>query len=238
MKNIFAQKLYNKFINNIDKLSIDGEYLCSANPVNNIYRQHYQDKYNVYIFCANMVTDEIVSFINDNLDHNIQFCFYHNKPNKYIYKLFEKHTHFIDEPNYTDFGIMIPKNIINGDLYLYENKVQSEKEDIIPIFLENYDSLPDYILNQLYPNTKKRILMFNHKNIKHDQNLGFLSEKDRRDILQRAKYYACDNEYYVIEAKLSGCQILDINNLDNIIDNIQHDTNYITYKNFIVETIK
>lgn len=183
-----------------------------------------------------MITDEIISFINDNTNNGIQFIFYHNKPNKYIYKLFYNHKHIIDEDNYTDFGHIIPKSIVNADLY--ENMGLHTKEDIIPIFLENYASLPDYITEQLYPNTKKRILMFNNKNIKNDQNIGFLSETDRRDILQRAKYYACDNEYYLIEAQLSGCEILDIRNLENKIDISQLDTNYVTYKNFIAEIIR
>lgn len=236
MKNIFAQKLYNKFINNIDQLGINAEYSCSVGAVNDIYKQYYKNKYNVYIFCANMITDEIISFINDNMDNDILFIFYHNKPNKYIYKLFNKHKHIIDEDNYTDFGQVIPKNIINADLY--ENTGLQTKEDIIPIFLENYASLPDYIADQLYPNTKKRILMFNNKNIKNDQNIGFLSETDRRDILQRAKYYACDNEYYMIEAQLSGCEILDIHNLEDTVDVSKLNTNYVTYKNFIAEIIR
>ena len=235
MKSIFVQKLYNKFINNIDQLSIANEYSCSAGTVNNIYKNHYIYKYNVYIFCSNMINDEIVSFINDNTENNIQFFFYHNEPNKYIYKLFNNHTHLIDEDKYTDFGRIIPKNIINDDLY--NNLVSKDKEDIIPIFLENYSSLPGYLADQLYPNTKKRILLFNNKNIKHDQNIGFLSEKERRDLLQKAKYYACDNRYYMLEAKLSGCQILDINNLDNPTDQ-DIDTNHTTYKNFIAEIIK
>jgi len=235
MKNIFVQKLYNKFINNIDQLIIDNEYLCSVGLANNLYKNHYYHNYNSYIFCSNMINDEIVSFIEDNINNDIKFFFYHNEPNKYIYKLFNSHTHLIDEDKYTDFGKIIPKNIINDDLY--GNLSNSDKEDIIPIFLENYTSLPDYLQNQLYPNSKRRILLFNNTKIKHDQNIGFLSEKDRRDLLQKAKYYACDNGYYMLEAKLSGCQILNINNLDEIVDqNI--DINYTTYKNFIAEIIK
>lgn len=235
MKSIFVQKLYNKFINNIDQLNVDNEYSCSAGTVNNIYKNHYLYKHSVYIFCSNMINDEIVSFINDNAENDIKFFFYHNEPNKYIYKLFNNHIHLVDEDKYTDFGKIIPKNIINDDLY--QNLTKCHKEDIIPIFLENYSSLPSYLSDQLYPNTTKRILLFNNKNIKHDQNIGFLSEKERRDLLQKSKYYACDNGYYMLEAKLSGCQILDINNLDNPIDQ-DIDTNHTTYKNFIAEIIK
>lgn len=138
--------------------------------------------------------------------------------------------HIIDEDNYTGNGIKFPKNIVNPNLYK-SNKNIGKKEHII-VFLEKQADIPEGVKNKLYPNDTS-ILMFNNANIKNDQNIGFLSETTRAEVLQESRFFACDNDYYALEAGLCGCDILDINDLDKNITKNYDFTNYITYNEYL-----
>jgi hypothetical protein len=140
-----------------------------------------------------------------------------------------KCNHIVDQENYTGQGIELPRNIINPDLYY--NNPNINKKDRTILFLEKQTSIPNSIENKLYPN-QSNILMFNNINIKHDQNIGFLSELNRAEILQESSFFVCDSDYYALEAKLCGCEILDINNLDNNITN-KYDLDYVHYKEYL-----
>jgi hypothetical protein len=65
------------------------------------------------------------------------------------------------------------------------------------------------------------------------KNIGFLSEITRAEILKESRFFACNNDYYAIEAGLCGCEILDMNNLDNNITKNYQLSNCMNYNEYL-----
>jgi hypothetical protein len=231
MKNIFVQNTYNKLINNLHYINLPDIKFYFDNVKNNLYKLYYNLKLSDCIFSSSSMNDEIVSFINDNTNNsNIKIYIYHDMYNEHLINIMPKCYHIIDEDNYTNNGIKFPKNIINTDIYKINPNIV--KKDRIVLFLEKETDISDSVKNKLYPNETK-ILMFNNGNIPHDQNIGFLSEITRSEILQESRFFACNNSYYAIEAGLCGCEILDMNNLDNNITKNYEFSSYINYNEYL-----
>jgi hypothetical protein len=230
MKNIFVQNTYNKLINNLHYVNIPDIKFYFDTVNNNLYKLYYSLKLSDCIFSSSGINDEIVSFINDHSsDENFNIYIYHDIYNEPLTTILPKCKHIIDEDNYTDYGIKFPKNIINPNLYHNNN---TTKKDRIVLFLEKETNISDAIKTKLYPNETK-ILMFNNGNIPHDQNIGFLSEITRAEILKESRFFACNNDYYAIEAGLCGCEILDMNNLDNNITKNYQLSNCMNYNEYL-----
>jgi len=234
MKNIFVQNNYNKFINNLQNITIPNFNFYFNKVENNLHKLFFTLNLTDYIFCSSGINDEVISFIKDNEEKNINIYIYHDIYNEYLTKIIPKAKHIIDEEHYTDFGVKLSNNIINTDLY-YNDKNIVKKNQII-VFLEKQTAIPEAIKEKLYPDGMN-VLMFNSSSIQNDQNIGFLLESDRADILRKSLYFACDADYYGIEAKLCGCEILNIHNLDDNISNKYDTTNYIEYREYVRDTL-
>ena len=86
----------------------------------------------------------------------------------------------------------------------------------------------------LYPNSQLRIKLFNNANIKHSQNLGTLTEYDKSIILSQAKYFIPIDENYIAEAFISGCEVIDIEELASLNPKkYLQKPEYITYQVFM-----
>jgi hypothetical protein len=69
----------------------------------------------------------------------------------------------------------------------------------------------------LYPKKKLPIRLFNNSAIKHPQNLGLLSEENKADILNKAKYcIILNNDDYAIESKLCDCVPISIDEIPDL----------------------
>jgi hypothetical protein len=132
--------------------------------------------------------------------------------------------------------VQMPKFIINNDLY---HNTDSIKIDRKIYFLDQDDEIPEPLLCNLYPKSKDKILMFNNPKISHYQNIGFVTEQDKAQILNTSKYFICNkNCIYAAEAYVCGCEILDMNNLQKhpIHETLESST-ITSYQHFIKKEI-
>lgn len=230
MKNIFVQNTYNKFINNIKYSTIEDKKFYIDTVNNNLYKLYYHFKILDFIFSSSSLNDEIISFINDKSISNTNIYVYHDIYNEYLIGIMPQCKHIVQENKVINNTIPFSNNIINTKLY-YTNPNINKKNRII-VFLENQNTIPTSIQERLYPN-QNNILMFNSISIQNDQNIGFLSELNRSEILQQSEYFVVDNDYYALEAKLCGCKLLDINNIDEDITNNYNISNIIDYNTYL-----
>jgi hypothetical protein len=234
MKNIFVQNTYNKFINNLHYVNLP-EVKFHFNTVNNnLYKLHFNDGVSNFIFSASSMNNEIISFTDDSSVENINVFIYHDIYNEYLIKIMSKYKHIVDEDDYNELGIKFDKNIINSSLYF--NNPNITKKDRMILFLEKKSTIPESIKDFLHRSDKK-ILMFNNSEIIHDQNIGFLSELNRSEVLQESSYFICDNGYYGLEAQLCGCKILDIDDISKDITDNYDCTKHKQYVEFIGEML-
>ena len=230
MKNIFVQNTYNKFINNLHYINLP-EVKFNFNTVNNnLYKSYFNDGISNFIFSASSMNNEIISFIDDSSVKNIHVFIYHDIYNEYLIKIMPKYGHLVDEDNYNELGIKVGNNVINSSLYF--NNPNITKKDRMILFLEKKSAIPESVKDFLFRSDTK-ILMFNNSEIIHDQNVGFLSELTRSEILQESSHLICDNGYYALEAKLCGCRILDINDISRDITDDYDCTKHKQYVEFI-----
>ena len=92
--------------------------------------------------------------------------------------------------------------------------------------------IPERLESLLYPNSDKPINMFNSPHINHYQNMGTLSEAQKAQILKEYKYFINIDNNYIHEAKLCGCQIVEIGS-DNQLKKQKIDTNAVTIKQIL-----
>lgn len=235
MKNIFVQNTYNKFTNNLRYVNMPDIKFYFDTVNNNLYKSFYSLNLSYLFFCSSSIDNEILSFIKDGIIENKHIYIYHDIYNEYLITMTSECNHIIDDNIEPNLGIPFPKNIINTNLYYNNPNIVKKNRTIV--FLEKQTTIPEKIKSQLYPNDSK-VLMFNNANIKNDQNLGFLSELMRAEILQESMYFACDNDYYAIEAKLCGCEILDINDLNNNITDKYDASKHIDYSEYLGNILK
>jgi hypothetical protein len=100
--------------------------------------------------------------------------------------------------------------------------------------MDNMERIPEALEKWLYPNTKLPIKLFNGDNLKHHQHLGSLKESEKAELLQQSKYYLSIDGHYAPEAMDSGCIVLDIKELEDLIPvKYNKHKNYQTYNNFL-----
>ena len=109
---------------------------------------------------------------------------------------------FCNDNNHIDVS-----EFINYSVFRPEEK---EKKNILAIFLNSSIVVPDSIEKNLQKNNLKfQVRLFDNKNIKHNYNIGLVSEKEKAKILNTYKYYISLNNNYINEAKICGATLLD-----------------------------
>lgn len=240
MTKIYLPNLNNRFFNNLRLTKIPGVEIYSGDS-NNIYKTHAIISANIYIFDNRQINNEIIQFAIEHTDLNVKIFIYHEKNNidKNSLRFLKQVNHLVENfPNdnfkYNNI-IHIPELIINSNIY-YNTK--SKKIDRKIYFLDSDTKIPECLLEKLYPKSKERILMFNNQSLPHEQNLGFLSEEDKAELLNSSKYFICNNQdLYAVEAIICGCEVLKCENFSKhpIHDNLKIET--ISYEQFIKEKI-
>jgi hypothetical protein len=201
---LFIQSIRDKFIDNCISVK-NKDLIIEGGSVNkDIYRIHHNNQYSHYLFVDILLDNEIIQFINDN-HTKVKFFIYHflqKQNNKIIQVVGNKATQIIDIPT-----------LYNPDTY--RNEGQEKIYDIVA-FLDNRN-IPETLNDYLYPKKKLPIRLFNNSDVKHPQNLGLLSEKNKQDILNKAKYcIILNNEDYVIESKLCNCVPISIDEISDL----------------------
>ncbi len=187
---IIVQYDNTKFINNLDSLK-DHEVL-SVQIDNNIYQIEQKINPDIYLLVAENITNE-----------EIHFC--QNHPNKKII-VYNHTSQNIEIPNTKVINYQELPSLYNPNRFFDQH---TTKDIEYSYFLDNDKQIPDDLLDQILPNKINSIKLFNNAKIQHEQNLGFLSENDKAQILNRTKNYICHNGFYAIEAALCGCKVVD-----------------------------
>lgn len=217
---IVVQKDDNKFINNLD--SVSGHTIVYTDFNNDIYKIHQNRHPDLYILIAEKLGHEEIHFCTNVSEAKI--VAYHITDQKTDIDSIETIKHLYDKD--------IP-TLYNP--YRFFNNKQSNRSINASYFLDNDQQIPDDITKLIYPNSSEyNIKMFNNAKIDHAQNLGFLTEVDKNDVLNDSEFYICENNFYALEATLCGCKVLNTK-----LEEIQIDPKeYQTYSSYIEGIIK
>jgi hypothetical protein len=217
---IIVQKDDNKFINNLD--SVSGHTIAYTDFNNNIYKIHQNRQPDLYILVAEKLGYEEIHFCRNVSEAKI--VIYHTTDQKTDIDDIDTITHLYNKD--------IP-TLYNP--YRFFNNNQDNRPIHASYFLDNDQDIPDDITKLIYPNSSEyTIKMFNTSKIDHPQNLGFLTEVDKNDILNDSEFYICKNNFYALEATLCGCKVLNTQLEEIQIDPKEHQT----YSSYIESIIK
>lgn len=217
MMNLFVQQADNKFVNNVILSKYDNIELYSAPIDHNLYELFYNINFNSCIFMASSMNPEMYQFIKEFSGNNLSIFLYHHHSDSVglldiefsnLRHLTESYLATNKSKNVTPLPALINKEIF------YSRDIQ--KIESIACFLDSVNEIPSDLIQYLYPNTKLPIKMFNNANIKHHQNIGLLTEKDKSIILNNYTYYISIDNWYAAEAEACGSIVLDTKELNNM----------------------
>lgn len=232
---IFAQYLDTKFINSLS-------YCTSANITtneikDNLYQIHYRYNFDTYIFCANLITQEIFQFISEFAGQKIQCILYHPENiNPEVIKAFDNINcrHLGHEQHHNIIDIIPP--LVHKHIFL-SNPIAARTRDMVSFLDYKQQELPQEFIAIVYPQSKQKFQFFT-KHFLHNQNLGDLNEMEKATILNSSKTYlsidhhTCDYSY---EAIMCGNRVL-VKDKDEYVDKHLDMTDKIkTYDQFIGE---
>jgi hypothetical protein len=239
---IFVDYKNNRFINGLIGSQSTQADILHAHINKNIYNAYYALHFDYCIFNLSSLDNELVQFITEYASQIKIFIYFDVKDytDTSLINSFKDTVYYLIPENtynyYTDYKnvVKVNNNLINEHIF-FINK-DTVKDDSICFFLDLCDSVPEQLINKLYPPTKMKIRMYNNPIIKHSQNLGGLSEVDKAYVLNKSSYFINHNDYYLFEAISCGCKILDINNVDTE-KCIKIDKATTNYDNFLKEYI-
>lgn len=242
MKSILIQQSFEKFLQNCSSTSFDNVITIDIAIGNNLYQTFFKHKPEYCLFSANAISNEVLQFCQD-YSNSTNIFFFHQQNTSYEQFRTSINLSNIYHIGYNIGDVILPKLLINDQLFYCSNQ---NKNDGIICFMDGFDALPNKLLDLLYPNTNMPIKLFNCPNIKHYQNLGILTEKDKASVLQTHKYYLDlkqDTPYnYNTEAIICGALPVSVDDLlDNryqslVVSKITETP--ITYSNFLRDIFK
>lgn len=236
MKKIFIESVNNKLFSNLRIVKDEDLKIFNGVLNNNIYQIFYKTNFDSIII-GSTINQSIVQFSEEFRDKKVYIYDQNKSLDQDIINNY-KFINFILPSNSKttrqDNIININVNMINDQLL---KKTEESKKNYISCFLDNIQILPQELNSQLYPNSHKKIKMFNNKAIQHVQNLGTITERDRFNILSESEYYLNLDDQYVIEAAINGCKILSLESLSQLEPINYQVPDYETYQNFIKEYI-
>lgn len=222
MKKILTQYVdSNKFLTDTIYSKIPDFDIYGVNIHQNLYKTVFRIQPDYILFSGHHITNEIISFLDDYGNNNSSITtIFMVWLDDYSYKqVNEKYNvkHIIpintNDPNGSETNIIhYPHNLLNTNLYYHKN-TQSKQESIIG-FLEKTNDLPQTLIDNLYPNKKMPIKLFNNKSIQTVHNLGKITEQEKAELLQKNKYYLNLNHDYDIAANACGCIVISLDQLD------------------------
>lgn len=248
MKNILIQHHNNKLFRNLSLLRFDNFQFIPINISGNLYAMHYGQKIDVAIFAESALSEEIIQYITE-FYRDVKIIVYRDnyfRTNSSIIRKSKNKNIFQNTSNEEALAaldknitmLVTPEYIYNDEIYS-DNMGSIKKIDQIVCFMDEIERCPLDLEKHLYPTGKKRIKLFNNPNIKSINNLGTLSELERKEILLESKNYLAIDSSYEQEARLCGCNILFLSKLDSVNtpqDNKLFSAMY-TYRKFIESAI-
>lgn len=233
MKTIFIQSNNNKLFSNIGITKNNKFNIIRGEITNNIYQIFYSLNFEALIMnLGENIDNSVIQFAIEFPDKNIFIYDQQSKIDTSDISSIKNIKIIVDNKQSKtikdDNVISINQNMLNDQLYGKKNNFQ--KQNYCACFLDNMQIIPQRLMSQLYPNSHHKIRMFNNSSIQHIQNLGIITEKDRAEILKEAQYYIPLNDKYELEAHLSGCTILNLEDMKEIKYEIPK---YETYNSFL-----
>lgn len=237
MKSILIQNTSDKFIQSLLDSSVDDTIMIDIVVNNNLYSVFAKHKPEYCIFSHKYINEEILQFCEDYcLNTKIYLYYSDGQVSNAVPK------NCISIGHNDTYGISIPDNITN--IRAIDNDVIRNDKFIEErmVYYAEHKELTPYIVELLYPQTSLKINIFDAIGFYHYQNLGFLSEADKIDILSKSKYYLYSDKAnsYINEAILSGCIPISVqsvisNNYKNIL--LPDKPECITYNQFLIDRI-
>jgi len=226
---IFIQYTDNKFVNSC--INIGDDIITASGPVDNsLYKIHYMYNFDIYIFNAGLFTNEIYQFIEEYKNTHKIIIYHDHQINHQLLGL----TNIINISNiHNDNCIKIPY-LLNKHIF-YRTSTNNKRQNDTICFLDNYTNLPIELEKFVYPNSDMKLKVFS-KQIRHQQNFGYLTEQDKAMLLNESKDYLDIDGLYTIEAKVCGSNVLKIHN-GIIKEDLSDMPEYQTYMEFIESII-
>lgn len=215
MKSILIQQSFEKFLQNCSSMSFNDLILIDIAIGNNLYQTFFKHKPEHCLFSAHTASNETLQFCEDYADSTNIF-FFHQDHQSYDKLKNLLPSSRIKHIGYSNCDIILPEPLINDQLFY---SVDNNNNNGIVCFMDGLDSIPNDLLDLLYPSTTAPIKLFNCPNIKHYQNLGILTEKDKATVLQTHKYYLDLNQSapynYTNEAMACGALPVSMESIRN-----------------------
>jgi hypothetical protein len=241
MKSLLIQQSSEKFMQNCSALSFDDILIIDISIGNNLYQTFFRHKPEYCIFSGSLVDKEVLQFCED-YSNSTNIYFFHIDHNSYdkvksLLPANSKVTHIGYDDTYDS---AIPTGLVNDQVFY--NTSDNTKDGIV-CFMDGLTTIPSELMYLLYPNSSIPIKLFNCPNIKHYQNLGMVTEKDRAKLLQTHKYYLDLNQTsgfsYTNEAIACGSRVISLSQIkDNSYVSVlseSSDHTHTTYNKFLRE---
>lgn len=241
MRNICTTKSNKKLNNNLGYYTSENIRFFEFDSRQSIYKMYYASNKSIDTFIINssQITDEILDFIKQ-LGDSLKVILYHD--DAATINLDGKVHHIVDYSINLD-GQKLPQFIVNDKIYTNLPSKFNKTYDMV-YFLDQDTTIKDGLSQLLYPNGKSQIRLFNGEKIQHYQNVGYVNEQERKQILLESKTLLFSNEDYVCEAVMCGCGVADISsdNPDIIFNNVNNPSipeniQFTTYAKVIEEFI-
>ena len=186
-----------------------GNNVISTDINNDLYKIYHTYKFSIGIFLASKFNNETAQFVSEFYSKQVKSIIYHDIDNTDIMRDFNKAAHHLSYNNYQNVTV-IP-NMINNNLY--KNLNLPRRKSSYAVFLDHSKSIPDSLIDVLYPNTKLHINMFNSEYVSHPQNLGKISEIDKVNILNSYEFFIDINGDYSAEAAECGAKTISVDQI-------------------------
>lgn len=230
---LFVQNIDNKFITNLIASSSPNIQIMGGNVSNNLYKIHYNYKFDAYVFVLSLITPEIYQFINEFYTEHRMIIYQDISENLEIIEKIKDKIICLTEDDNLDYGIKIPV-LINDKLFFDHNK--THRLDAIACFIEEKSESIKKLEKILYPNSKDKIHIFS-KSLDHPQNLGPVSEQEKAEILNYYKNYLSIDNYYEAEALSCGANLISIDDDGSYYAPSVNISEAQTYTNFLYQVL-
>jgi hypothetical protein len=229
---LFIQEFDDKFINNISLIEHPNIVIVNDEISGNLYSIHYRYNFDTYVFVSSLMTNEIYQYILE-FHKSKQIILYHDIINNQVIDTIAQFC--INVGTLDSNGITKIPTLINDHIFFNMSKQRSKH---IPCFIDHAEVLDEDLLSVLYPNKKLHIRLFGSSLIRHPQNIGLLSEKDRAEVLNASESCLMIDDLYLPEALSCGTKILRPKEGKLIEDETSTIVNTETYAQFLIRILQ
>jgi len=229
---LFIQEFDDKFISNLSLIEHPGIVIVSDNISGNLYSMHYRYNFDTYVFVSSLMTNEIYQYIVE-FHKSKRIILYHDRINTEVPDTAAQFC--INIGSFEGNSVTKIPALINDHIFFNMNR---QRNKYIPCFIDHAETLEEDLLSVLYPNKKFHIRLFGSSRIRHPQNLGLLSEKDRAEILNESESCLIIDDLYLPEVLSCGTKILRPNKGKLVEDNTCIEENIETYAQFLIRILQ